>query len=66
MRLVVTQTRLNFCKTVGSAPATKAPMFAGKENPYCDGGSLASGWGSVKWPVAAVFSLLRRAAVSIA
>jgi len=46
---VVTQARLNFCKTVGSAPATKAPMFAGKEIPYCDHLILASGWGSVKW-----------------
>ena len=33
-------------------------MFADKEIPYCDDRSLASGWGSVKWPVAAVFFII--------
>ena len=49
MRLVVTRARLNYYETVGSAPATKAPKFAGKDLPYCDELSVASGWGSVKW-----------------
>ncbi|GBL37144.1 hypothetical protein EMGBD1_08310 [Anaerolineaceae bacterium] len=48
MRLVVKQARLNYCETVGSAPVRSALMVTGKDLPWCDGGSLAFGRGSVK------------------
>ena len=49
MRLVVKQVRLNYCETVGAAPVPSALMVGGKDLPWYDGGSLAFGWGSVKW-----------------
>ena len=49
MRLVVKQVRLNYCETEGAAPVPSALMVAGKDLPWYDTGSLAFGWGSVKW-----------------
>ena len=58
MRLVVKQVRLNYCETEGSAPVPSALMVAGKDLPWYDAGSLAFGWGSVKWLVVAGFGII--------
>ena len=51
MRLVVKQVRLNYCETEGSAPVPSALVVAGKDLPWYDAGSVAFGWGSVKWGI---------------